>query len=102
VEAEADALNCIGIGEWWFCTCRASGSVWMLLHPSPLLPAQKAQHDSTYMDHVSDAQHPKRRWWTVDGYMGLSGVSVGRMRKSVASVGWSSVFKIHNSPEEIN
>ena len=30
VEADADALKCIGIGEWWDCTCRAIGSVWIL------------------------------------------------------------------------
>lgn len=30
VDAEADALNCIGIGEWWLCVWRAIGSVWML------------------------------------------------------------------------
>jgi hypothetical protein len=30
VDAEADALNCIGIGEWWLCVCRVIGSVCML------------------------------------------------------------------------
>lgn len=30
VDAEADALKCIGIGEWWLLVWRAIGSVWML------------------------------------------------------------------------
>lgn len=30
VDAEADALKCIGIGECWLLVCRAIGSVWML------------------------------------------------------------------------
>ena len=34
--------------------------------------------------------------WMADGYMELSGVSVGRMRKSVASVGWSWCSEMFN------
>lgn len=58
VEAEADALNCIGIGEWWFCTCRASGSVWMLKVGGGLLNGFGAGLcDALWMLRVGDMVH---------------------------------------------
>jgi hypothetical protein len=58
VEAEADALKCIGIGEWWVCTCRASGSVWMLKVGGGLLNGFGAGLcDAPWMLRVGDMVH---------------------------------------------
>ena len=58
VEAEADALKCIGIGDWGFCMCRAIGSVWMLKAGGGLLNGFGAVFcDAPWMLRVGDMVH---------------------------------------------